>query len=40
MLRFSKDNENEKIDYELKNVSHKDNVVSNATCFLIALSRL
>jgi hypothetical protein len=37
MIRFSKDNENEKIDYEIKNVNHKDNVVSNATCFLGAL---
>jgi hypothetical protein len=30
-------NENEKIDYEIKNVNHKDNVVSNANCFLVAL---
>ena len=37
MLRFSKNNENEKIDYEIKNANHKDNVVSNATCFLVAL---
>ena len=36
MLRFSKNNENEKIDYEIKNANHKDNVVSNATCFLVA----
>ena len=28
-LRFLKDNENEKIDYEINNVNHKDNVVSN-----------
>ncbi len=40
MIRFSKDNENENIDYEIKNVNHKDNVVSNASCFLVALSRL
>ena len=39
MLRFLKDNENEKIDYEIKNVNHKDNVVSNATCFSVALGR-
>jgi hypothetical protein len=39
MLRFSKDNENENIDYEIKNANHKDNVVSNATCFLVALGR-
>ena len=38
-LRFLKDNENEKIDYEIKNVNHKDNVVSNATCFSVALGR-
>ena len=38
-LRFLKDNENEKIDYEIKNVNHKDNVMSNATCFSIALGR-
>ena len=38
-LRFLKNNENEKIDYEIKNVNHKDNVVSNATCFSIALGR-
>lgn len=38
-LRFLKDNENEKIDYELKNVNHKDNVVSNATCFSVTLGR-
>ena len=38
-LRFLKDNENEKIDYEIKNVNHKDNVVSNATCFSVALDR-
>ena len=38
-LRFLKDNENEKIDYEINNVNHKDNVVSNATCFSIALGR-
>ena len=37
MLRFSKNNENEKIDYEIKNANHKDNVVSNANCFLVAL---
>lgn len=37
MLRFSKNNENEKIDYGIKNANHKDNVVSNATCFLGAL---
>lgn len=36
MLRFSKNNENEKIDYEIKNANHKDNVVSNATCFLVS----
>ena len=40
MLRFSKNNENEKIDYEIKNANHKENVVSNASCFLVALSRL
>ena len=39
ILRFSKNNENEKIDYEIKNANHKDNVVSNASCFLVALSR-
>ncbi len=39
MLRFLKDNEYEKIDYEIKNVNHKDNVVSNATCFSVALDR-
>ena len=38
-LRFLKDNENEKIDYEINNVNHKDNVVSNATCFSVALGR-
>ena len=38
-LRFLKDNENEKNDYEIKNVNHKDNVVSNATCFSVALVR-
>jgi hypothetical protein len=38
-LRFLKDNENEKIDYEIKNVNHKDNVVSNANCFSVALGR-
>lgn len=38
-LRFLKDNENEKIDYEIKNVNHKDNVMSNATCFSVALGR-
>lgn len=38
-LRFLKDNENEKIDYEIKNVNHKDNVISNATCFSVALGR-
>jgi len=38
-LRFLKDNENEKIDYEIKNVNHKDNVLSNATCFSVALGR-
>lgn len=37
MLRFSKNNENEKIDYEIKNANHKENVVSNANCFLVAL---
>jgi len=36
MLRFSKNNENEKIDYEIKNANHKDNVMSNATCFLVS----
>jgi len=36
MLRFSKNNENEKIDYEIKNANHKENVVSNATCFLVS----
>jgi hypothetical protein len=38
-LRFLKDNENEKIDYEIKNVNHKDNVVNNANCFSVALDR-
>jgi hypothetical protein len=38
-LRFLKDNENEKIDYGIKNVNHKDNVVSNANCFSVALGR-
>ena len=38
-LRFLKDNENEKIDYEIKNVNHKDNVVNNANCFSVALGR-
>jgi len=38
-LRFLKDNENEKVDYEIKNGNHKDNVVSNAICFSMALSR-
>jgi hypothetical protein len=38
-LRFLKDNENEKNDYEIKNVNHKDNVISNATCFSVALGR-
>jgi hypothetical protein len=39
MIRFSKDNENENIDYGIKNANHKENAESNANCFLGALGR-
>jgi hypothetical protein len=39
MILFSKDNENMIIDYEIKNVNQKDNIMINANCFSFVFDR-